>query len=130
MPHRCCSKKEDGRDALRGRESGAHLPRERVERERLFEVKNSRLGMAAAHGVDNLPAPGAPTNIVATPGDRSAGVSWTAPPNGGAAITGYMVTPYIGDQPLLVANTPETREYRMRSWDTRTASSLACVYLS
>ena len=27
------------------------------------------------------------------------------------------MTPYIDNQPLLVANTPETREYRMSFWD-------------
>ena len=38
------------------------------------------------------PAPGAPTGAIATRGDRSATVSWTAPTNdGGSAITGYTV---------------------------------------
>ena len=40
--------------------------------------------------------PAAPTNVTATAGDASAVVSWTAPANGGSAITGYTVTPYIG----------------------------------
>jgi hypothetical protein len=33
-----------------------------------------------------------------------------------------MVTPYIDNQPLLVANTPETREYRMSFWDAGEAN--------
>ena len=32
----------------------------------------------------------------ATPGDGSATVSWTAPGDGGSAITSYTITPYIG----------------------------------
>ena len=42
-------------------------------------------------------APGAPTGASATPGSAQATVTWTAPAsNGGSAITGYVVTPYIG----------------------------------
>ena len=40
--------------------------------------------------------PGAPTGVTATPGNASAAVSWSAPPDGGSALTGYVVTPYIG----------------------------------
>ncbi|HMJ75259.1 MAG TPA: fibronectin type III domain-containing protein, partial [Iamia sp.] len=41
--------------------------------------------------------PGAPTGVTATAGNAQANVSWTAPAsNGGSAITGYKVTPYIG----------------------------------
>jgi hypothetical protein len=41
--------------------------------------------------------PGAPTGVAATALNRSASVTWTAPAsNGGSAITGYTVTPYIG----------------------------------
>ena len=40
--------------------------------------------------------PSAPTSVSATPGNQSATVSWTAPSNGGSAITNYTVTPYIG----------------------------------
>jgi hypothetical protein len=43
-----------------------------------------------------LGAPGAPTNVTATGGPGSATVSWTAPPNGGSAITQYTITPYVG----------------------------------
>ena len=42
-------------------------------------------------------APGAPTGIGGTAGNGSAALSWTAPAsNGGSAITGYRVTPFIG----------------------------------
>lgn len=41
--------------------------------------------------------PGAPTGATATAGNAQATVSWTAPTsNGGSAITGYVVTPYVG----------------------------------
>ncbi|MDX6393162.1 MAG: hypothetical protein QOJ73_4225 [Streptosporangiaceae bacterium] len=41
-------------------------------------------------------APAAPLNVAATAGDKSAKVTWSAPANGGAPITSYTVTPYIG----------------------------------
>jgi hypothetical protein len=42
-------------------------------------------------------APGAPTNVTATAGNASAGVSWTAPSsNGGSPLTSYTVTPSTG----------------------------------
>jgi titin len=55
------------------------------------------VGTGAASSPSNIvtPAtvPGAPTSVVATRGNTSAGVSWTAPAfNGGSAITGYTVT--------------------------------------
>ena len=37
-------------------------------------------------------APAAPTNVLASPADSQATVSWTAPSNGGSAITSYNVT--------------------------------------
>jgi len=36
--------------------------------------------------------PGAPTNVVATPGNTQALVTWTAPANGGSSITSYTIT--------------------------------------
>jgi Domain of unknown function (DUF1929)/Fibronectin type III domain/Kelch motif len=41
-------------------------------------------------------APAAPLSVKATAGDKSATVTWSAPANGGAPITSYTVTPYIG----------------------------------
>jgi len=41
-------------------------------------------------------APLAPTGVVARPASESVSVEWSAPPDGGSAITGYTVTPYVG----------------------------------
>jgi fibronectin type 3 domain-containing protein len=42
-------------------------------------------------------APGAPSSVTATAGAGQATVHWTAPAtNNGAAVTGYVVTPFIG----------------------------------
>jgi hypothetical protein len=49
-------------------------------------------------------APAAPTGVTAAAGDAQAVVSWTAPSNGGSAITSYTVTPFIGS----TAQTPTT----------------------
>ena len=49
-------------------------------------------------------APAAPTGVTATAGNASAVVSWTAPSNGGSAISSYTVTPFIGT----TAQTPTT----------------------
>ena len=59
------------------------------------------VGTGAQSGASNsvTPAtiPGAPTIGTATRGNASVVVNWTAPAsNGGSAITGYVVTPYIG----------------------------------
>jgi hypothetical protein len=48
--------------------------------------------------------PAAPAGVVATAGISNVTVSWTAPGNGGSAITSYTVTPYIGS----TAQTPTT----------------------
>ena len=53
-------------------------------------------------------APGTPGRPIATAGSASAVVSWTAPiTNGGAAITGYAITPIktgVAQTPVLVGN--------------------------
>src|SRR2546427_136593 len=50
-------------------------------------------------------APGPPSGVNATAGDGTATVTWSAPAyDGGAAITSYTVTPYIGS----TAQTPQT----------------------
>ena len=52
---------------------------------------------AQSNSVTTPTTPGAPTIGTATCGNASVSLSWTAPAsNGGAAITGYVVTPYIG----------------------------------
>ena len=51
---------------------------------------------SVASGAVTVGAPVAPTNVSAVPGNGSAVVSWTAPANNGSAITGYVVTPYVG----------------------------------
>jgi hypothetical protein len=54
-------------------------------------------------------APGQPTGVSATTGSGSATVSWTAPSNGGSAITSYTITPYIGSTaqtPTVLAGSP------------------------
>jgi Domain of unknown function (DUF1929)/Fibronectin type III domain len=49
-------------------------------------------------------APAAPTALIATPGNASATVTWSAPANDGSPITSYTITPYIGS----TAQTPTT----------------------
>ena len=52
---------------------------------------------AASNSATPSVLPGAPTAVGATAGSQQATISWTAPaPNGGTAVSGYTVTPYIG----------------------------------
>jgi putative nucleotidyltransferase with HDIG domain len=56
-------------------------------------------GTSSAASAALIPAttPGAPTGPLGVAGDNQVSLSWTAPAsNGGSAITGYVVTPYIG----------------------------------
>lgn len=55
--------------------------------------------------------PGAPTGLKATRGNKSAGLTWSAPADNGRPITGYRVTPYLlGTVPLapVVTSGPST----------------------
>jgi hypothetical protein len=52
---------------------------------------------AASNVVTPATVPGAPSSPTASAGNAGATLTWTAPSgNGGSAITGYVVTPYIG----------------------------------
>ncbi len=54
-------------------------------------------------------APAAPAGVSAIAGNASAAVSWSAPNNGGSAITSYTVTPYAGvtaQAPVQVTGAP------------------------
>src|SRR5207248_904218 len=56
--------------------------------------------------------PSAPTGVSAVPGNAQATVSWTAPASNGSAITGYVVTPYVGttgQSPRTFASTATTQ---------------------
>jgi hypothetical protein len=57
--------------------------------------------------------PGAPTGVTAVPGEGTVSLTWTAPSsNGGQAITGYVVTPYVGatPQPAQTFTSPATAQ--------------------
>lgn len=54
-------------------------------------------------------APTAPTAVSAVAGNGSVAVTWTAPAdNGGSAITGYQITPYISGTAQTAVNTSAT----------------------
>jgi hypothetical protein len=60
---------------------------------------------APSNSITAITVPTAPTSVTATAADSSAVVSWAAPSsNGGSAVVGYTVTPYING----VAQTPIT----------------------
>ncbi|QXC59560.1 fibronectin type III domain-containing protein [Aquihabitans sp. G128] len=62
-----------------------------------LDASSNQIGISAARTFTKAGVPTAPTGVSATAGNTTATVSWTAPTsNGGAAITGYVVTPYIG----------------------------------
>ena len=54
------------------------------------------LASSPSSAVTPAAAPTAPTAPTATAGNAQATVSWTAPSDGGSAITSYTITPYIG----------------------------------
>ena len=54
------------------------------------------LNSPASNAVVPYTLPGAPTITSVAAGTNSATLSWNAPFNGGSAITGYVVTPFVG----------------------------------
>jgi len=76
-----------------------------------FQVTATNSAGTGAPGVSAITTPmrtpDAPASVTATAGDASATVTWTAVPpsgNGGSAITGYTVTPYVAG----TAGTPQS----------------------
>jgi titin len=78
------------------------------------------VGQASASSSPVVPStvPSAPTTGSVTAGNASASVSWTAPSsNGGSAITGYVVTPYVG-------STAQTAQTFVSTATTQTVTGL------
>lgn len=76
-----------------------------------FSVKtNNKAGSSAsslARTFTPQAAPGAPTNILVSPGDKSVTVSWTPPVNnGGATITSYEVRNAVTNSVVCISSNP------------------------
>jgi hypothetical protein len=68
--------------------------------------------------------PGVPSGVSATPANASAVVSWTAPANGGSAITSYTITPYVGaaaQTPTTISGTPPATQTTIAGLTNNTA---------
>ena len=86
---------------------GTGLPVVEVTSVNLDPTSNPPLLRAGTYGrsvfqLMRAPAtvPGAPSNAHATAGNGSAALTWSAPAsNGGRAISGYVITPYVGGVP-------------------------------
>jgi uncharacterized protein (TIGR02145 family) len=86
---------------------------------------------SASVAVTPIGPPGAPTSLVATPGDMEASVAFTAPSsNGGSAITGYTVTSSPGgftatgaSSPLVVTGLPNGTSYTFNVVATNAAGN-------
>jgi hypothetical protein len=82
-------------------------------------------------GPDTVPS--TPTNVVATPGNATANVSWTAPFNGGSAITSYTITGFIqgetggGQVSATVTGTPPATSLTMTGLTNGTAYTFSVV---
>ena len=64
-------------------------------------------------GQPSATVPGVPTGVTAVPGEGTVSLTWTAPnSNGGQAVTGYVVTPYVGTtaQPPQTFASPATTQ--------------------
>ncbi len=68
------------------------------------------LGMFRDMGWNSIIVPAKVTGVTATPGSASATVTWTAPDNGGEAISSYLVTPSTGTA-VTVTGTTTSRTF-------------------
>jgi hypothetical protein len=75
-----------------------------------MQAYRQQYGQLMINTVYTATVPGAPTNVVASGGNGSAVVSWTAPGNGGSPITGYAVssTPAGGSATVSGSSTSAT----------------------